>query len=629
MRNPRRPLARVAARLMFLGLLAPAWPHATAVAQVDDVFDAPAKQAEAKKGDTSKPKPDGEVKDRDAIGFTQENVAAQMAELEERMFRLSEALRTLEPENASRLKLALKFSREELILQQMKETQALLKEAQLNKAETEARELLAKLEHLRGVLLAEDLDFQLKLARLRQMRETLGQLERIIKEERRELAWSRGAVENQALSERLKSRRADLEKLVRDQDDVITRTVEAGDDAAARLGEQEQAIQKTAADLAADPLFDDGNPPFLKQADPHLGDASTYLAKPDTESAAGSERRALDLFEKELARLDRRVTDLEAGLAEPEFRRFEADQARNRDATDTLGKVSARLGDAGIALQKELIRASGSMQEAEGDLAHTEAEPAAEDQLTALKHLSKSRDELAQAMEKLLVELRTELQARIIAELTEMHEIQAAIRELTEAQAPRVAQKSRTALITLAGASKDEAGLAERTEQLLALVEETEFGIALPTALRVLGREMRVVEGRLKEGDASDDTIALERRIEEDLLGLLQAMRRLPPTTPPPPGSPLPSNLRDRERELNRLVAELKMIRLLQSRLNDDTVETDRARPQEPTLPAPLRREIETLRDGQQEIRKSLSEIGRRLETPDVGPLPDGGLIDR
>ena len=56
-----------------------------------------------------------------------------MTELEERMFRLSEALRSLEPENASRLKLALKFSREEPILQQMKETQGLLKGAQLRR----------------------------------------------------------------------------------------------------------------------------------------------------------------------------------------------------------------------------------------------------------------------------------------------------------------------------------------------------------------------------------------------------------------------------------------------------------------------------------------------------------------
>ena len=84
------------------------------------------------------------VSHRDTIGFSQENAAAQMNELEERMFRLSEALFGLEPENASRLRLALKFSREEQILEQMRETHKLLKDAQLSKAETEVKELSPK-----------------------------------------------------------------------------------------------------------------------------------------------------------------------------------------------------------------------------------------------------------------------------------------------------------------------------------------------------------------------------------------------------------------------------------------------------------------------------------------------------
>ena len=149
------------------------------------------------------------MSDRDTIGFSQQNAAAQMNELEERMFRLSEALRGLEPENASRLRLALKFSREEQILEQMRENFKLLKDAQLSKAETETKELIAKLEHLRNLLLAEDLDFQLKLARLRQMRETLGRLERIVKEERRELGWSRFAMEQRKRIGRFAIRRPD------------------------------------------------------------------------------------------------------------------------------------------------------------------------------------------------------------------------------------------------------------------------------------------------------------------------------------------------------------------------------------------------------------------------------------
>ncbi|MDR3635191.1 MAG: DUF4175 domain-containing protein [Isosphaeraceae bacterium] len=588
-----------------------------APAKAAGVFDDDKKDSGTKVPGTAK----GEtVSDRDAIGFTQENVATQMTELEERMFRLSEALRGLEPENASRLRLALKFSREEQILDQMRETRNLLKDAQLGKAETEVRELLAKLEHLRNLLLAEDLDFQLKLARLRQMRETLGQLERIVKEEKRELGWSRFAVEQRKRRERLTARRPDLESLLRDQKAVVADTKGATKEARPAIRDREVKLRKAAAALATDPLFADQQPPHLRRADSHLGDAVTALEGTDAGAALASEERALGTIAEELTRLDEQTAQAERTVAPPEFGRREVDQAKNRGVTDTLAEVSARLGDAGVALRKDLIRASASMRSAEQGLAKTAAEPAADDQAAALETLSKSRDGLAQSVERLLVELRTELQARLIAELTEMHDFQASIRESTQTQAPRVLQKSRTALIAVAGLSKKEAELGQRTEHLLALVEETDFGIALPTALRVLSREMRSIEGLLKEGDVSAGTIALETRVEEDLLGLLQAVRRLPPTTPPAPGSPLPSDLRERERELNRLVAELKMIRLLQSRLNDDTVGVHKSRPETAALPPALRREVEALETAQDEIRDSLAKIAERVEASEDNP---------
>jgi hypothetical protein len=617
------------------------WPASAAAQETKkaaDVFDEETK--DQKKPDDAKAAPGGTpkapaVSDRDTIGFTQENVAAQMTELEERMFRLSEALASLEPENASRLRLALKFSREELILGQMKETQKLLKEAQLARAETEARELLAKLEHLRRLLLAEDLDFQMKLARLRQMRETMAQLERIINEEKRELAWSRKAIEDQGELAKLRDRNADLQALVRDQkaavDDTLAANKKDGEparkEARGPIRTREDAIRKRAAKLAADPQLAALKPEHLKQADPHLDDAIAGLGTKDGDAALDAERRALDAFQKALDGLSGRLAADEKEVAPSEFRKFEGDQNRNRGASDSLASASARLGDSGVALQKDLIRASGSMQSAEGDLARTAARPAADDQLAALKHLSKARADLARSLESLLVELRSELQTRILGELTDMHEAQKEIRETTEAQAPRVAQKSRTAELLVAGLSPREAELGDKTEQLAMLTEETEFGIALPTALRVLQREMRTVQGWLADRDASPRTIKLERRIEQDLLSLLEAMRRLPPTTPPPPGSPLPSDLRARERELNRLIAELKMIRMLQSRLNDDTVEVDEGRPKKEILPPALKREIEALKASQEEIRDSLRRVGAPLE-PSEDPDPTG-ILDR
>jgi hypothetical protein len=508
--------------LLVLALLGAASAVARAQDAADVFDDEPAATAEPEKKDAAKVEPkktdepagkaeperkdagaDPNVSDRDAIEFTQENVAAQMSELEERMFRLSEALRSLEPENASRLKLALKFSREELILQQMKESQKLLKEAQLARAETEVREMLAKLEHLRRLLLAEDLDFQMKLARLRQMRETLGQLERIIQEENRELAWSRGAKE-------AKAPKADFEK-------------------------------------------------------------------------------------------------------------SEKDQARNREAADTLASASSRLGGQGVALQKDLIRASAAMGDAEGQLGKEAADPAAVKQDEALKHLVKGRDDLSKAAEALLVELRTELQSRILAELHEMYEAQVSIRETTEAQAPRVAQKSRAATLIVTGMAPKEAELADRVDQLRALTEETEFGIALPTSLRVIGREMTRAAELLKAGDPTEPTVILEKRIEEDLLALAEAMRRLPSSKPPKPGTPLPKDLREREKELNRLIAELKMIRLLQSRVNTDTATVDEGRDDESILSPALRRDIARLALSQDEIRATMSRLAERYESPAEG----------
>jgi hypothetical protein len=586
------------------------------------VFDDDEKTSGPKPAGKDAAKPKGEtVSDRDKIGFTQENVAAQMTELEERMFRLSEALRGLEPENASRLRLALKFSREEQILDQMRETQKLLKDAQVGKAETEVKELLAKLEHLRDLLLAEDLDFQLKLARLRQTREALGQLDRVVKEERREVGWSRFAIEQRKVLEQLAAGRTDLESLARDQAAVIADTkalshgADGPKDARAAVREREARLLKAATALSANPLFADQQPQHLRRAVDHLGEAVGLLEKPDADAAVEAEEGALAKVRDELNRLGEQTAQAERSIAPTEFTRRAGDQAKNRAATDTLAAVSARLGDAGVPLRKDLIRASDSMRSAEQSLARTEARPAADDQSAALDVLTRSRDELAGAVEKLLVELRSELQTKLIGELTEMHEAQAAVRETTQAQAPRVLQKSRTAAIAVTGLSKKEAELTQRTERLLGLVEETEFGIALPTTLRVLSREMHTIVDRLKAVDVSARTVALETRVEEDLLGLTQAVRRLPPNTPPAPGTPLPSDPRERERELNRMIAELKMVRMLQARLNDDTIDVDKARPTGSTLPSPLRRELETLEATQDEIRDSLAKIAERLDT--------------
>jgi septal ring factor EnvC (AmiA/AmiB activator) len=120
---------------------------------------------------------------------------------------------------------------------------------------------------------------------------------------------------------------------------------------------------------------------------------------------------------------------------------------------------------------------------------------------------------------------------------------------------------------------------------------------------------MAGVKESLTAADASEPVVARERDIEADLKDLLAAMRQMPSSK----GSNDDSDPnRARERELNRLVAELKMIRMVQVRVNRATVQTDGRRPAEiAAIAADLRRQIENVTNQQDDVR----EVTERLFT--------------
>ena len=68
----------------------------------------------------------GDVTESEKLGYRESKVAAEMTELEERMYRLSEALKRLEPENSSRLMSGVKYARTELIQHEMHEIEQIL-----------------------------------------------------------------------------------------------------------------------------------------------------------------------------------------------------------------------------------------------------------------------------------------------------------------------------------------------------------------------------------------------------------------------------------------------------------------------------------------------------------------------
>ncbi len=241
----------------------------------------------------------------------------------------------------------------------------------------------------------------------------------------------------------------------------------------------------------SNPLFADFQPSELRKADAPSA-TPPASSRPTTWPPPSPPRsRPATILAEELQGLDGRIAEADRDVAEAEFRRHEADQLKNRQAAAALGASSTRLGDAGVALQKDMIRAGAAMEAAEKSLAKTDAEPAAVDQTDALDILARVGRRPGPRRREAAGRTPDRAASRLIAELTEMHEARGSIRENTEAQAPRLAQKSRSAAIAVAGLAQKEGRPRRADRDLLALVEETEYGIALPTTLRVLAREMR------------------------------------------------------------------------------------------------------------------------------------------
>ena len=79
-------------------------------------------------------------------------------------------------------------SREQLIVEEMREAADLIGSLDLSKATAQEKELIAKLEELKRLLLTNDLDLELKLEQLRKIREAQDSLMKLTARERQQLA---------------------------------------------------------------------------------------------------------------------------------------------------------------------------------------------------------------------------------------------------------------------------------------------------------------------------------------------------------------------------------------------------------------------------------------------------------
>ena len=567
----------------------------------------------------------------DELSFRQQAVAAEMSDLEQRMFRLSEALKLLEPENSSRLMLGLKYAREELILHQMKETQDALAKLSLKGAVDEQRQLLAKLERLQQLLLSADLDFEMKLERLRQIREVLRKLDGVIKEESREEKISKQAAAKEKQLAELTKRRMALEELVKQQTghneanaplasqpslDASSATP-AQRSGVAKLAEAQEKTRKATSGLAGE-LQDGASPKNLTEAAENMQSAVASLAKTVPAEAAPAMQKALDGLKKELEETAKKEAEAKESLSKEAFAAMRKDQQGNRNANSDVTDLTRQLGSNGTAALAELMRASGSMGGAESAFGGGQAGQGNGEQGRALASLKYAEELLAEEAERLARQLRGEVKKRVMAGLNLMLEEQVAVRKRTEALAPGVKEGSRQALSGATALAKREEKITNMGQELINIVEETEFGITLPAALAAVRDATEAVQMSLVDGDASEPVVEAEKQIEADLTAMIEIVSEM---------SDLGNSKKSRSgkgrqnerKQQDKIITELKMIRLLQTRVEQNTNQVDAKRAAASLSPL-LRKRIEELEGRQEDIRDATERLA--AERGDEIPQP-------
>jgi hypothetical protein len=497
----------------------------------------------------------------------------------------------------------------------MKEAQAMLGKMSLDEASAEEQQLLSKLQRLHDLLLSTDLDFQMQLEKLRQIREVLRRLDKAIAEEDRERKLSQDTAEKQQELDGLRKKHATLEELIARQQGHLGQGGELAK-AATLSAEQEKSLAELGKDQEATRVLtkalavekkDEKPSANLAEAESKMSDAVKSLDSKKPEPAVRAQQAALAALEKERDATAKAMQEAETKLAEANFNAMRRDQAQNRQLNEGITQLVRDLGEIGAGALTELLRADGSMSGAEGKLGQQMADAAGMQQQEALDSLKYAKEQLEEEAEKLLNQLRAEVKRRVLEGVNLMLEKQVAVRESTELLGPKAAGGSRQALNSIISLAKSEQRIIDIGSELLTLVEETEFGIALPAALVVVLDEMSEVQESLEAGDGSETVVNAERQIEADLAALLEAMKQMPSSKSSEGRAQ--RGQQDRQRELNRLVAELKLIRLLQLRTNRQTSDVDGQRPSGRSLPAGLRERIENVADQQDHIREAMQRL--------------------
>jgi hypothetical protein len=266
--------------------------------------------------------------------------------------------------------------------------------------------------------------------------------------------------------------------------------------------------------------------------------------------------------------------------------------------------------------KKQIQEGNQSQQEAEKNIDKGKNDEASGDQNTAIKKLEDAKKEL----ERLLRQLREEETERILAQLQARCEKMLAMQQVVLAGTERVdkaitdnADKTATRenkqdSLKL---SDSEGDIVVEATRAIEILEAEGSAIAFPEVFQQVREDMKHVQRRLGVTDTAKVTQVIETEIIDTLKEMIEALKKKrqenqsqpkPSDGPPPP--PQDQKLLDK-------IAELKMIRSMQVRINGRTQTYGKMYTGEQTAEPVIRRELHGLSDRQERLFEITNRMAR------------------
>ncbi len=510
----------------------------------------------------------------DPLAAKQTSVAARYAHLEELLLRLADVEARENPERAALLKRVARQSRERFVLEKLRGASTLIASGQLSKALEDQKTATGELEGLLKLLLSEDRSSRIRDEKKR-IAEMIKQLRLTERNERSVRARTENGVElDEVLKEQEEiSKRAEaVQKTFREDDPEESQSNESKDpnespsgstepNDSAEQGESKPTDDpKDATSKDANEQQADKDPSDLKDSDPKDSDPQDAEEPQD----AGEQQDVSGQKESQ----DQKSSNKSAQPSEQSSEDSQSDPSE----TQSPQQPKSPEQDAQDQLQKAIKR----MQQAQQKLAQEKRGEATEEQRQAEEELRKAIDRL----EKILRQLREEEIQRELAKLEsrlrKMAAMQSVVLDETEqlAKTPQ-SQRDRTTDLKSGDLAFEEQKVTLEADRAMLLLKEEGSSVAFPEVIQQLRDDTKRVTTRL--GQSKIDTVT--QGIQSDILAALEEMiaalakaqrdNEKKQQQQQQPGQP--GGQGSEEEPLVQVLAELKLLRTMQTRIHTTT----------------------------------------------------------